>query len=299
MKKKVLIAIALLLVVLSGVILTISYSAANSLVHSPREKPLDWPEKYGYTYENVSFPAADDPNLVLKGWYIAPKPEKKGATIIYVHGFQAERSWLLSQARFMIDQGYGALLFDLRNSGASGGDTTYFGAKEWQDVAGAVKFLGTRPEVDGNRLGILGRSMGGGVVIRAAAELQVFKFVIAESTFTDIQSLVTDVVPLSTGLPSFPFAPLISFFASQQTGIDVNSVNSVEQLKRLGSTPVMIIHGTKDDWIPYSHGQKLFAEALGPKVFYAVEGAPHYPLLDHDPVGLPKALLAFVDQYLP
>jgi fermentation-respiration switch protein FrsA (DUF1100 family) len=297
--KKILIAVLVIVILLTGGMLYVSYSAADSLVHSPRAVPLDSPENYGYTYENVTFSPPDDPNLVLKAWYIAPKPEKTGATIIYVHGFQAERSWLLSQARFMIDDGYGALMLDLRNSGSSGGDTTYFGEKEWQDVAGAVNYLRTRPEVNMERLGIMGRSMGGGVVIRAAAELQVFKFVIAQSTFTDIKSLVSDVVPLSTGLPSFPFAPLISFFASQQSGVDVNAVNSVAELQRLGDTPVMVIHGTQDDWIPYAQGQALYAAVKGPKVFYAVEGAQHYPLLEHDPVGLPKALLAFVHQYLP
>jgi uncharacterized protein len=297
--KRFLLILLVIAILLTGATLGISYYSANSLVHSPRAVPLDKPENYGYTYENVNFSPPDDPTITLKGWYIPPKPEKKGAVILYVHGFQAERSWLLSQARFMIDDGYGALMFDLRNSGASGGNMTYFGAKEWQDVTGAVNYLRSRPEVDMDRLGIMGRSMGGGVVIRAAAELQIFKFVIAQSTFTDAESLVNDVVPLSTGLPSFPFAPLIEFFAKRETGVDLKTINSVAELQKLGNTPVMVIHGTKDDWIPYAHGQKLYAAAIGPKVFYPVEGAPHYPLLPYDPVGLPKALLAFVNQYLP
>ncbi len=260
---------------------------------------MDKPENYGYTnYENVSFPAGDDPNLILKGWYFPPKPEKNGATIIYVHGFQAERSWLLSQARFMIDEGYGALLIDLRNSGESDGDTTYFGDKEWHDVEGAVNYLKTRSEVNMNMLGIMGRSMGGGVVIRAQAEMQIFKFVIAQSTFTNVPDLVNDVVPLFTGLPSFPFAPMIVFFGSQQTGIDVSAVNSVEQLQRFNNTPILIMHGTKDDWIPFAQGQELFDAAKEPKQFFPIEGAKHFPVLDADPEGIKKVLLDFVHAYL-
>lgn len=96
--KKTTIIVSAILLILVGAVLYISYSAANSLVHSPHEKQMDKPENYGYTnYENVSFPAGDDPNLILKAWYFPPKPEKNGATIIYVHGFQAERSWLLSR----------------------------------------------------------------------------------------------------------------------------------------------------------------------------------------------------------
>jgi fermentation-respiration switch protein FrsA (DUF1100 family) len=116
------------------------------------------------------------------------------------------------------------------------------------------------------------------VVIRAQAELQVFKFVIAQSTFTNIPDLVTDVVPLSTGLPSFPFAPMIVFFAERQTGIDVNAVNSVNELQRFNNTPILIMHGTKDDWIPFAQGQALYESAKEPKQFYAIEDAPHFPV---------------------
>ena len=297
--KKIISAILVVLFVLLGVISYISYSAADSLVHSPHEKALDFPENYGYTnYENVSFPAADDSSLTLYAWYFPPSAEKNGATIIYVHGFQAERSWLLSQARFMIDEGYGALLLDLRNSGESDGDTTYFGAKEWHDVEGAINYLSTRPKVNMSLLGIMGRSMGGGVVIRAQAELGVFKFVIAQSTFTSVPELVDQVVPLSTGLPSFPFAPLIVFFGSKQTGIDVNAVNSVEQLQRFSGTPILVMHGTEDDWIPFTQGQALYETANEPKQFYAIEGARHFPVLDTDPEGIKKVLLDFVHEYL-
>ena len=298
MKKTIIITLVVLLVLL-GAVSYISYSAADSLVHSPHEKALDAPENYGYTnYENVSFPAADDPSLTLKAWYFPPSTEKNGATIIYVHGFQAERSWLLSQARFMIDEGYGALMLDLRNSGESDGDTTYFGEKEWHDVEGAVNYLRTRPEVNMDALGIMGRSMGGGVVIRSQAEMGVFKFVIAQSTFTSIPELVTDVVPLSTGLPSFPFAPMIVFFAERETGVDINAVNSVNELQRFNNTPILIMHGIEDDWIPFAQGQALFEAAKEPKQFYAIEGAKHFPVLDADPDGIKKTLLDFVHEYL-
>ena len=196
-------------------------------------------------------------DAILLVWYFPPSLEKNGATIIYVHGFQAERSWLLSQARFMIDEGYSALLLDFRSSGESDGDSTYFGEKEWHDVEGAVNYLSTRPEVKMDKLGIMGRSMGGGVVIRAQAELQVYKFVTAQSTFISVPDLVTEVVPLSTGLPTFPFAPLIVFFGKQQAGIDVSAVNSVNELQRFNNIPVLIMHGTEDDWIPCTQGQAL------------------------------------------
>jgi len=297
MMKRIVAIISVILGVLVAAVLGISLYAARSLTHSPRVEALDFPENYDIAYENVTFSSLDDPSIVLSGWYVPPKDGVDGATIVYVHGFQAERSWLLSQARYLIDAGYGAILFDLRNHGQSGGTITRFGASEWHDVEGAVNYLSTRSEVNLDKLGIMGRSMGGAVIIRAASEMQVFKFVIAQSTYTDLPSLIDQVFPLSSGLPAFPFASLSSFFAEQETGVKMSELDSLARIKTLGDTPVMIIHGTEDEWVPFSHGQALYEAVQGPKVFYAVEGAPHYPLLPYDEVGLPNALVSFVNQY--
>jgi fermentation-respiration switch protein FrsA (DUF1100 family) len=106
---------------------------------------------------------------------------------------------------------------------------------------------------------------------------------------------VNQVVPLSTGLPSFPFATLIVFFGSQQTGIDINAVNSVNELQCFNNTPILIMHGTEDDWIPFAQGQVLYESAKEPKQFYAIQGAKHFPVLDADPEGIKKVLLDFVN----
>lgn len=140
--------------------------------------------------------------------------------------------------------------------------------------------------------------MGGGVVIRAQAEMGVFKFVIAQSMFTSVSELVNDVVPLSTGLPSLPFASLITFFAERETGKSINAVNSVNELQRFKDTPILIMHGTEDNWIPFTQGQALYEAAKEPKQFYAIQGAKHFPILDVDPEGFKKVLLDFVHAYL-
>ncbi len=126
----------------------------------------------------------------------------------------------------------------------------------------------------------------------------IFKFVIAQSTFTSVPQLVNDVVPLFTGLPSFPFGPMIVFFAERQTGVDFNAVNSVKELQRFKDTPILLMHGTEDDWIPFAQGQALYESAKEPKQFYAIQGTKHFPVLDADPGGIRKVLLDFVHEYL-
>jgi hypothetical protein len=39
--------------------------------------------------------------------------------------------------------------------------------------------------------------------------------------------------------------------------------------------PVLIIHGDRDQIIPFQFGEQVFAAALPPKEFYRVDGADH------------------------
>ena len=50
-----------------------------------------------------------------------------------------------------------------------------------------------------------------------------------------------------------------------------------DSLSKIGSalSPVMVIHGDRDDMVPFEMAEKLFAAAPEPKRFYPVPGALH------------------------
>ena len=76
--------------------------------------------------------------------------------------------------------GYGALLFDRRGEGESDGDPNVFGWAGEKDIRAAVEFLRSRPEIDPDRIGGLGLSVGGEMMIEAAAESDGLKAVVSE-----------------------------------------------------------------------------------------------------------------------
>ena len=39
--------------------------------------------------------------------------------------------------------------------------------------------------------------------------------------------------------------------------------------------PKLLIHGTEDNIVPYSMGEKLFKAAMAPKFFFPIKGAGH------------------------
>ena len=116
-------------------------------------------------------------NIYLSGWYI---PSKNHATIILLHGFGGSRLEMRSRAEVLARHGEGVLLYDLRGHGESQGDVRAFGWEDIIDVHTALQFLSDREEVNTDRIGILGFSIGGQIAIRATAEYEQIKAIIAD-----------------------------------------------------------------------------------------------------------------------
>jgi dipeptidyl aminopeptidase/acylaminoacyl peptidase len=133
------------------------------------------PSDLGFDYEDVSFTTAD--GVALSGWYI---PSQNGAAVIMLHGDGANRAQMLPRAELLARHGYGVLLYDLRAHGKSAGDVRALGWLDADDVPAALVFLQSRDDVDPERIGILGFSLGGQIALRAAAAMDDIKAVVGE-----------------------------------------------------------------------------------------------------------------------
>jgi uncharacterized protein len=114
----------------------------------------------GAAYEDVSFQTSD--GLTLRGWYI---PSRNGAAVIAFPG----RSGPQKPARILARHGYGVLLFDRRGEGLSDGKPNSWGWRGTKDIAAAIRFLERRPDVDPGRIGGIGLSVGGEMMLEEAA----------------------------------------------------------------------------------------------------------------------------------
>ncbi len=125
----------------------------------------------GAAYEEVQFTTSD--GLRLRGWYI---PSRNGAAVISFPG----RASSQQRAKLLARHGYGVLLFDRRGEGESEGDPNLFGWQGERDIHAAVAFLQGRPDVDPERIGGIGLSVGGEMMIEAAAESPELKAIVSE-----------------------------------------------------------------------------------------------------------------------
>lgn len=115
----------------------------------------------------------DAGGVTLRGWhYLPPKSKKRVPTIVMAHGFSAVKEMYLDKfAEAFVDAGFGALVFDNRNFGASDGEPRQE-IDPWEqirDYRHAITYATTLKEVDADRIGIWGSSYSGGHVIVVGA----------------------------------------------------------------------------------------------------------------------------------
>jgi pimeloyl-ACP methyl ester carboxylesterase len=135
------------------------------------------PADRGIAYEEVSFKT--ERGLTLSAWFIA---SENGATIITVHGAGKNRSTVMDEAEMLVRHGYGVLMIDAEGFGDSEGRGNAFGWTGARSVHAATAYLATRDDVDPARIGGLGLSMGGEVLLQAAGESTALRAIVAEGS---------------------------------------------------------------------------------------------------------------------
>ena len=271
------------------------HSRAYRLVAPPRTFTWQTPSDYGITnWQEVTFSTSD--NLQLSGWYVPPAGQD-GATLIFVHGLGSNRSDLLDQAAMLIDEGYGALLFDLRAHGRSQGKQSSWGLKEVADVQAALTFLQQQQAVNADKIGIVGHSMGGAIAIRAAAQLSELKVVIAESVYANFSRNQARLTVSFARLPAWT-APLIFPWAEAIAGVDSVQLAPLQEVAELSPRPILFIQGGHDKTVHVQNGSVLYKTAVSPKERLLIPNAGHNNLFQTDPQQMSLHLNQFLQKYL-
>ncbi len=273
-----------------GLAVGVSWLQADAFLHPRRQLPTETPADRGLAYHDVAFPAAD--GLVLRGWYL---PTQNGAAIIIGHGYGAYRR--LDQAELLARHGYGVLTFDWRAHGESDGNLCSLGYYEVRDVEGALAWLRQQPDVDPQRIGMLGESMGAVAAIRAAARLPDIKAVVVASPYPTIEEGISNVWR-GTGWPAFPFVPLQTLFGRWQTGLDLADLRPLDEVAAISPRPILILAGGQDPITGPDAGQRYYAAAGEPKELWFEPNLGHLDFLQVYPAEYERRVVSFFDKAL-
>jgi hypothetical protein len=260
----------------------IVYPVSQSYVVTHTGRAFVPPVTLGTAYEDVSFATGD--GLRLVGWYV---PSKNGAVVISFPGRKGPQK----PARMLARHGYGVLLFDRRGEGESEGDPNLLGWEGTRDLEAAVAYLKTRPEVDEDRIGGLGLSVGGEMMLQEAAETDGIKAVVSEGA--GVRSL-REAVHVD-GAEKVAFSWL---FGVNTIGTAVFTSNlpprSLTDLSAEITEPVLFIHAT-----PGGGGEmlteKYYEAAKGPKEYWAAPGG-HTGAIDAAPEEYERRVVGFFDR---
>ena len=255
--------------------------------------PRATPAQFGMTFEDVSVTTAD--GLRLAGWYV---PSWNGGSVMLVHGYKDTRGNLLGVARILYRHGYNVLLGSLRAHDASDGETISFGHHETKDLAAWQALLSSKPGVDPSRIGIFGVSLGGTIAIRYASETPSVAVVIADCAFSSIDDTIERSIRFFTGLPPFPFAPLIEFWTERRLGIATEDIDAKRWIGRISPRPILLMQGGADVVISPESGARLFAAAGEPKELWFDPELGHAQFLNRHPEEFERRVVAFYHRHL-
>lgn len=289
------VAVVAAAILVAVTVVLIAYGAAMDIVHPEREEVAPRPADFGLTAEDVVLRTSD--GLSLAAWWLPPTGADRAALVV-VPGYGDHRGDAITTTVMLASQGYGVLTFDWRAVGASEGDTATIGYDERRDLVAAFEWLRGRPEVDASRLGGLARSAGAAALVYVAADDPSVRAVVAETTFSALEDMMAMGVRAKTGLPPFPFAPLIVWFGERETGRRIGDVRPVDVVGRISPRPILIIRAGRDEWVPASNADALYAAAGEPKELWDVPGAEHARAHRDDPAGYEARVVGFFDRYL-
>lgn len=227
-------------------------------------------------------------------------PSKNGAAIIYAHGFKSGRfgNLHLVTPAVLVKNGYGVLYTMRRAHGNSDGELITFGKDELKDIEISYQYLISKREVNPEKIGIIGWSMGGALSIKYAAENANIKAVVSECAYDSFDNTLGVSVVAFTGLPAFPFANIIKYFMERKLGFDIGEYDPINSIAQISPRPVFILTAGKDATVDPTGGQNLFDKAGEPVEYWYESEYKHNGFRTENLEEYEKRIVGFFDKYL-
>jgi dipeptidyl aminopeptidase/acylaminoacyl peptidase len=204
--------------------------------------------------------AAADDGQSVRAWLVLPdgaSPDHPAPLLLWVHGGPMS-SWNAWSWRWnpwlMAARGYAVLLPDPALSTGYGQEFIARGYHDWgtrpfADIMAVTEPVMARPDIDADRVAMMGGSYGGYMANWMAGHTDRFKAIVSHAGLWDLSQMFG-----TTDHPMF-WRPQFGDPLTQPEMYEKNSPHRhIEQIR----TPMLVIHGNKDYRVPVSEALRLW-----------------------------------------
>ena len=235
----------------------IAYIVVIIFVYFYQRNLLYHPSENNYQNDTIQFNHQEifikvNNEIKLKSWIIN-KDLKNFKTLVFFHGNAGDLSNRIYKLNELDKLNINILLISWR--GFSGNEGYPTEKNLYEDAEAAIKWL-NKKKVSNSQIILYGESLGTGVAVEIASKNN-FNSIILESPFTSIEN---------SAKIYYPYLP-VRFLLKDR-------YDSISKIKKINS-PILIMHGRKDDIVPFFMGKKLFEKANSPKDSYFTDSDDH------------------------
>lgn len=212
-------------------------------------------------------------NLKLHA-YEVKNENKTDKWAIVVHGYTSEGKLLSSKAKHLYNMGYNVLVPDLRSHGTSEGNYIGMG---WHDRLDIIDWINYIVKNNPNsEIALHGTSMGSATVLMVSGEKlpSNVKAIVADCGYTSVYDEFSYQLKQLFNLPAFPIMNFSDVVTHIRAGYCLNDASAINQVKK-STTPILYIHGDKDDFVPYYMMDELYNATNSEKEKLTIEGGEH------------------------
>jgi dipeptidyl aminopeptidase/acylaminoacyl peptidase len=224
----------------------------------PRLSHQTSPQAYDLPAREIAISTANEKRLF--GWLIAAAAGQPSPSVLVMHGWGANAALMLPAVQPLHDAGYAVLLIDARCHGHSDDDQFSSMPRFAEDIEHALDWLRQQPEIDPERIALVGHSVGAGTALLVASRRRELAAVVSVSAFAHPREVMRRMLK-QQHLPFLPIGWYVIQQVQQMIGYRFDQIAPVRSITRV-HCPVLLAHGRDDEMVPFADAERLLAAAL-------------------------------------
>lgn len=269
-------------------------SEDEQLIEDNRKSANESAQNWASNIVNKKVEIKADDGIALRGTeYITDENTENWAIVL--HGYMAEPKSVLTIGEHFSEKGYNVLIPSMRACADSDGEFVGMGWLDKDDLKCWINLV--LAENSNAKIILHGSSMGAATVLMASGDElpSNVNAIIADSGYTSVWDIFASEAKARFGLPTFPVLNMFQVVARVRVGYNIKKASALEQVKN-SKTPILFIHGDKDDFVPESMCESLYDSANCIKDKLIISGAGHTDSKYKEPDTYYNKIFEFIDK---